>query len=88
MSFYKSKVNTLNTVYRSDSVLHLKKMEIVHSKVEETSKSFHTTYRGEVETLKAPPWGRAEAGQNVSLQVRIRHSDRNQAFIILDSKRA
>lgn len=39
----------LNAVSRSNSALHLKKMESLHSKVKETSKSFHIRYNGEVQ---------------------------------------
>lgn len=74
----------LNSVSRSDSALYLKKMENIHSKVKETSKSFHIWYNGEVGTFRALPWGWAEAGQDVSPRVRIRPSDSNQNFTIFD----
>lgn len=56
----------LNYVSRSDSTLHLKNIENLHSKVKETSKSFHIRYNGEVGTFRALPWGWAEAGQDAS----------------------
>ncbi|PKU46931.1 hypothetical protein llap_2766 [Limosa lapponica baueri] len=72
--------------FRSDSVFHLKTMENVLSKVKESSESFHIRYKGEGGTFTAPPCGRAEAGQDVSPEVRIRPSDSNQDFIIVDSE--
>lgn len=49
-----------------------------------TSKSSHIRYNGEVGTFRALLWGWAEARQDVSPHIRIRSSDNNQNFIILD----
>jgi len=45
----------LKIIYRSDSVLHLKKMKHVHTKVKESLESFHIIYNREGGTFRAPP---------------------------------